>query len=381
MPPFPPARPGDPFDRIDTPALVVDLDAMERNLTAMATFAARAGVRLRPHAKTHKSPLIAARQIALGAVGQCCQKVSEAAVLIEGGVRDVLVTNQIWGTAKLDRLAALARQAKVGVCVDEAANVDALCAAAERLGATIEVLVEIDVGGRRCGVDPGADAVALARRIVASPGLTFGGLQAYFGTAQHRRTPAERRDAIAAAGQAVRTTLEALAGAGLVARTVGGAGTGTFRHEAASGLWNELQTGSYVFMDADYALNEPDPDNDAPRFEHALFVLTGVLSARGADRAVVDAGHKALGNDSGFPVIWRRPDLSYSRPADEHGAILVSPGGSRPAPGERLLLVPGHCDPTVNLHDWYVGVRGLGSGRDGCHVECVWPVAARGAVL
>lgn len=379
MPSLPPASAGAPLYEVDTPALIVDLDAMERNIAAMAAFTTRAGVRLRPHAKTHKSPLVAARQIEAGAVGQCCQKVSEAQVLVEGGVRDVLVTNQVWGAAKLQRLAALARQARIGVCVDAAENVDALAAAARCFGSVIEVLVEIDVGGKRCGVMPGAAAVALAQRIAASDGLTFGGLQAYFGTAQHFRSPEERRRAIADAGEGVRTTLAGLAGVGLVARTVGGAGTGTFQHEAASGLWNELQPGSYVFMDADYARNEPDPDNAMPRFEHALFVLASVMSAVAGNRSIVDAGHKALGNDSGMPTVWQRGDLTYQQPSDEHGTLIVASSGRRPDPGEKLLLVPGHCDPTVNLYDWYVGVRGLEAGRG--HVECVWPVAARGAVL
>jgi D-serine deaminase-like pyridoxal phosphate-dependent protein len=217
------------LDVIDTPALVVDLDAFERNLGRMAAAAKAAGVRLRPHAKTHKSPVIARRQIALGAVGVCCQKVSEAEILVDGGVDDVLVSNQVAGARKLERLAALARRARVGVCVDDAGNARDVSAAAVRFGAEIDVLVEIDVGAGRCGVAPGEDAVALAAEVAALPGLRFAGLQAYHGSAQHLRGADERRAAIGRAGEMTRRTVAMLAEAGLACATVGGAGTGTYQ--------------------------------------------------------------------------------------------------------------------------------------------------------
>lgn len=375
----PPARPGDVLSAVDTPALLIDLDAFERNLDAMARFCAAAGVGLRPHAKTHKSPVIARMQMARGAVGVCVQKVSEAAAMADGGVDDILISNQVVGAQKLARVAALARRARVTICVDDAGNVADLAAAAACFGAEIGVLVEIDVGQNRCGVAPGAAAARLARTVAAAPGLSFRGLQAYNGAVQQLRDPAERQGAVARSADAVRETLAALAAEGLTAETIGGAGTGTFPFEAAAGLWTELQPGSYIFMDADYARNAAAPG--APGFEKALFVWTTVMSRR-AGGAVVDAGHKAAAVDSGPPVPLTA-GLVYGGPSDEHGQLTAEGGAALPALGQKLALIPGHCDPTVNLHDWFIGVRGLrpalAAGDDSAYVETVWPVAARGA--
>jgi D-threonine aldolase len=374
-----PASPGMPLAQVDTPALLIDLDAFERNLQRMADFATGAGVRLRAHAKTHKSPVIAARQVALGAVGVCCQKVSEAEVMVEGGISDVLVSNEVAGGAKLDRLAALAGRARLGVCVDDPANVAELEAAVARAGARLDVLVEIDVGGRRCGAAPGEPAARIAELVARSPHLSFAGLQAYHGSAQHAREAGERQALIARAVAAVQETQRALAAVGLKAGIVTGAGTGTYENEAVSGIYNELQCGSYIFMDADYARNRRADGSAFADFEHALLVYATVMSVPVAERAVVDAGLKALAMDSGMPVPWQMPGAVYQRPSDEHGVVDLSGATMRLARGDKVLLVPGHCDPTVNLHDWYVGVRGLGT--DGARVDCVWPVAARGALF
>ena len=379
MPMPPPATPGMSLAEVDTPALVIDLDAFDRNLERMSDFVRRAGVRLRPHSKTHKSPDIAARQVALGAVGVCCQKVSEAEVMVNGGIGDVLVSNEVAGTGKLDRLARLAGRAAISVCADDADNVAEIEAAAARAGTTIGVLVEIDVGGRRCGVTPGAPAARIAERIAGSRHLRFAGLQAYHGSAQHVREARERREHIERAVGHVRETLAALKAAGLAAPIVTGAGTGTYENEAASGVYHELQAGSYIFMDADYGRNKRGNGEPFDTFEHALFVHATVMSERSPERLVIDAGLKAFAIDSGMPVPWRMPGALYHRPSDEHGIIDASACGERPRRGDKVLLVPGHCDPTVNLHDWYVGVRGLGAGEP--RVDCLWPVAARGAVF
>ncbi|MGT2435816.1 DSD1 family PLP-dependent enzyme [Bradyrhizobium betae] len=375
---LPPAQIGAPLSEIDTPALIIDLDAFERNLDTMAAAANKLGVRLRPHAKTHKSPIIAAKQIARGAVGMCCQKVAEAEILVAGGVSDVLVSNEVVGLRKLERLAALARHARISVCADDSIAVEQLALAAERAGSHIEVLVEVDVGAGRCGVRPGPAAADLARQVADSRFLSFGGLQAYHGSAQHLRTPEERRAAIASAANATKATLRALEDAGFQCRTIGGAGTGTFELEGASGMWNELQAGSYIFMDADYAKNVADGTRNASPFEHALFVIATVMSTASGERAVIDAGHKALSNDSGFPAVLGRPDLRYHRPSDEHGVLEFDGASSRLALGDKVTLIPGHCDPTVNLYDWYVGVRGFNTPD--ARVEALWPIAARGAV-
>jgi D-serine deaminase-like pyridoxal phosphate-dependent protein len=364
---------------VDTPALLVDLDAFERNLQTMADFVRAAGVRLRPHSKTHKSPIIGSKQVALGAVGVCCQKVAEAEVMVAGGIGDVLVSNEVAGSSKLDRLAALALRARIGVCVDDADNIAEIEAAAAKAGAKIDILVEIDVGGRRCGTIPGAPAARLAEQVARSPHLRFTGLQAYYGSAQHVREARERTAHIARAVEHVKETQSALRAVGLQASIVTGAGTGTYENEAASGVYHELQAGSYIFMDADYARNKGGNGEAFDTFEHALFVYATVMSAPTLERLVVDAGLKAFAIDTGMPTPWQLPGAVYHRPSDEHGIIDASSCTQRPRRGDKVLLVPGHCDPTVNLHDWYVGVRGLGSGE--ARVECLWPVAARGALF
>jgi len=364
-----PAAVGASVDDIYTPALIVDLDAFERNVRAMADFARRAGVRLRAHAKTHKSADIARIQISHGACGVCCQKTSEAEALVNAGITDVLVSNEVTDPKTIDRLARLRTKARVIVCVDDAANVGDLSAAAKRHGVTLECLVEIDVGAGRCGVLPGAAAVALAQRIAASPGLAFAGLQAYHGPAQHLRGFEERRDAIARAVALTRDTVAQLDRAGLTCAIVGGAGTGTYEFEGMSGVYNELQCGSYVFMDADYGRIRDAGGAPLATFENALFILTSVMSHAKPDMAVCDAGLKAQSVDSGLPVVFGRGDVTYVKCSDEHGVIDDPKGALRI--NDKLRLIPGHCDPTCNVHDFLVGVR---NGR----VECLWPVTARG---
>ncbi len=366
-----PAQPGASIDDIDTPALVVDLDVFEHNLDLMANAVRGAAVALRPHGKAHKCPAIALEQIQRGAVGICCQKVGEAEAFVAAGVKDVLVTNEIVTRTKLARLAAVAKKATVAVLADNADVVREIGAAATNAGVSLAVLVEIDVGAKRCGVAPGAPAAMLALEIARTPGLTFGGIHAYHGGAQHLREPEARRAAIDAAVALVRESKAAIEAAGLTCATVTGAGTGTWQHERDSGVYTELQPGSYVFMDVDYQKNALAPDQH--HFEQSLFVLATVMSAPAGDRAVVDAGLKALAVDSGLPQVYGARGLTFVKATDEHGAISVGADAQPLAIGDRLWLVPGHCDPTVNLYDWIVGVRGQ-------RVECLWPIAARGAL-
>jgi D-serine deaminase-like pyridoxal phosphate-dependent protein len=368
----PPAEIGAPVAEIDTPALVIDLDAFERNIVKMAEFARATGVRVRPHAKTHKSAAIALRQMAHGAVGQCVQKVGEAEALVRGGVRDILVSNQVVGDRKLRRLAALARDATIALCFDSTEQVAAASRVAQDFGVEFGGLVEIEVGMERCGVMPGKDAAALARRIADAPGLKFRGLQAYHGRAQHMPSHQQRAQAIASAVDAVRETIDALQAENLTCEIVAGAGTGTFSFEAQSGVYNELQVGSYVFMDTDYA-NIGDKEGGLyTAFEHSLFVLASVISTPVADRAIVDAGLKSYSGEKGPPWVHGLEDVELTAISDEHGKLVLGPKAKRLKLGEKVWLIPGHCDPTVNLHDWYVGVR---NGR----VEVLWPVSARGA--
>jgi D-serine deaminase-like pyridoxal phosphate-dependent protein len=367
----PPAEIGMPLEAVDTPALLLDLEAFERNLRRLPAAVAGSAVRLRPHAKTHKCPAIALRQIAEGAVGVCCQKVSEAEAMVAGGVADVLVSNEVVGAPKLRRLVALTRQARVAVCADDPGNVADLNAAALAAGARIPVLVEVNVGADRCGVEPGEPAVALARQIAGSPGLRFGGLQAYHGSAQHIRGFGERRAATGAAVEKVRRTLDLLGRAGIPCDVVTGSGTGTYRFEAGSGVFTELQAGSYIFMDADYVRDLAEDGGPYRDFEHSLFVYSTVMSRSAKDRAVVDAGLKALAVDSGMPLVHAMPDVEYARASDEHGKLTLHDPNRALRVGDKVRLIPGHCDPTVNLHDWYVCVR-----HD--RVEALWPITARG---
>jgi D-serine deaminase-like pyridoxal phosphate-dependent protein len=358
-----PAAIGARLEDVDTPALLLDLDVFERNQKTLFDLV-RDRVRVRPHAKTHKCPEVARRQVAMGAVGMCCQKVSEAEAMVDGGIGDVLVSNEIVGARKLERLAELSRRARIGVCVDNADNLQAIAA----MGAQLDVYIEIEVGMHRCGIAPGEPAVDLARKILEKKHLRFAGLQAYQGRAQHIRSMEERHRAIEVAAQHVQRTKRLLAEAGIACPVVTGAGSGTFMLEVEAGAWDEIQCGSYAFMDADYAKNEWAAP--LPRFEHALFVLATVMSRPAAGLAIVDAGLKASSVDSGMPGVWQRKELKYTRASDEHGWIEGTPS---PTLGEKLLLVPGHCDPTINLYDWYVVVK------DGFVVD-LWPITARGAL-
>jgi D-serine deaminase-like pyridoxal phosphate-dependent protein len=371
MSPWSAAQVGDARSAIDTPALILDLDAFERNLQRMAKALEGRKVRLRAHAKCHKSPEIALRQIALGAVGICCQKVSEASMFVQAGVTDILITNQIVGATKIGHLMELARQARMGVLVDHPLQVQALAAAAQAQATALDVYIEIDVGGRRCGVASVDQAVRLAEQIAACPPLRFAGLQCYQGPAQHMRTHAERTAAIGTAADKARTVKLAIEARGIAVDIITGAGTGTFIHERDSGVFNEMQAGSYIVLDRDYGDNQRG-ENDVA-FEHALFVLTTVMSRPTAERAVVDAGLKASSVDSGMPGVWQRKDLRFVKAADEHG-VIETPNDAALALGEKLMLVPGHCDPTVNLYDELVCVRGE-------KVEALWPITARGALL
>jgi D-serine deaminase-like pyridoxal phosphate-dependent protein len=380
------AQSGDPVEAIETPALVIDLDAMERNLERMASFARGASVRLRPHAKMHKSAELARLQIAAGAVGVCVQKTSEAEALSAAGIDDLYISNEVVDPGKLARVAALARAlsargGRLAIAVDHALGVARLADAARAARAELDVFVEIDVGQGRCGV-PTADrdplaAVELARQVIESPGLRLAGLQAYSGKAQHLRSVEARRATVSAAVASARATRAALEAAGLPCPLVTGAGTGTYAFETASGVCGELQAGSYLFMDRDYAENEQDASQ--PRFEHALFVKSQIMSV-GAHHAVVDAGHKSHAVDSGMPRVHDpagRRAFAFENGGDEHGILRPIDTAALPALGETIWLVPGHCDPTVNLHDNYIGVRG---GLDAGRVERVIRIDARGAL-
>ena len=368
-----PARPGMDVADIQTPCLILDLDALERNIRKMGEYAKAHGMRHRSHGKMHKSVDVQRLQQTLGgAAGVCCQKVSEAEVFARGGIKDILVSNEVRDPVKIDHLAHLPKYgARITVCVDDLANVPDLSAAAQRHDTILECLVEIDCGAGRCGVRCASTAVEIAKAIDGARALRFSGVQAYQGAMQHLESYEDRKAKFDDAIVVVQAIIEALQAVGLKPALVSGGGTGSFDFESNSGVYNELQCGSYAFMDAAYGRirNKDGSRIDHAEWENALFILTAVMSHTKPDQAICDAGLKVLSLDSGLPVIYGRNDVKYVRASDEHGVIEDKHGALRI--NERLKLVPGHCDPTCNLHDWYVGIR---KGR----VELVWPVSARG---
>jgi 3-hydroxy-D-aspartate aldolase len=368
-----PALPGMDEKDIQTPCLILDLDALERNIKKMGDYARAHGMRHRVHGKMHKSVDVAKLQEELGgACGVCCQKVSEAEVFARGGIKDVMVSNQVTDLAKIDRLARMPKLgARVLCCVDDPENVKDLSAAAVKHGTEIEALVEIDCGAGRCGVTTTQDVVNIAKLIDAAPGLKFAGIQAYQGAMQHMDSYEDRKAKLDVAVAQVADAIQGLKAVGLECDIVGGGGTGSYYFESNSGVYNELQCGSYAFMDADYGriLDKDGKRIDQGEWENALFILTTVMSHAKADKAIVDAGLKAQSVDSGLPTIYGRDDVEYLKCSDEHG-VVADPDGVLKV-NDKLRLVPGHCDPTCNVHDWYVGVRG---GK----VETLWPVSARG---
>ncbi len=368
-----PAKPGMDEADIQTPSLILDLDALERNIRKMGDYAKAHGMRHRVHGKMHKSVDVAKLQETIGgAVGVCCQKVSEAEVFVRGGIKDVLVSNQVRDPAKIDRLAGLPKLgSRIIVCVDDLENVADLSAAAVRHETQLEVFVEIDCGAGRCGVTTTPEVIEIAKAVEAADNLKFSGIQAYQGAMQHLDSYKARKEKLDTAIAMVKDAVEGLKAEGIECELVSGGGTGSYYFESNSGVYNELQCGSYAFMDADYGriLDENGNRIDQGEWENAFFILTSVMSHAKADKAIVDAGLKAQSVDSGLPVVFGRDDVEYIKCSDEHG-VVMDPSGALKV-NDKLKLVPGHCDPTANVHDWYVGVR---NGK----VECVWPVSARG---
>ncbi len=368
-----PALPGMAEADIQTPCLVLDLDALERNIRKMGDYAREHGMRHRVHGKMHKSVDVAKLQERLGgAVGVCCQKVSEAEVFARGGIKDILVSNQVRDPLKIDRLARLPNWgARTIVCVDDVANVADLSAAAVKHGNQIECLVEIDCGAGRCGVTTTPEVIEIAKAIEAAEGLKFTGIQAYQGAMQHIDAYEDRKAKLDIAIAMVKDAVDGLKAEGIECELVSGGGTGSYYFESESGVYNELQCGSYAFMDADYGriLDKDGKRIDQGEWENSFFLLTSVMSHAKPHLAVVDAGLKAQSVDSGLPVVYGRDDVKYIKCSDEHG-VIEDPNGVLKI-NEKIKLVPGHCDPTANVHDWYVGVR---NGK----VEVLWPVSARG---
>jgi D-serine deaminase-like pyridoxal phosphate-dependent protein len=349
------------LDRIDTPALIVDAVALQSNIERMAQTAAAHKVALRPHAKTHKSPSIARRQLAAGAVGICCATLLEAEAMAREGVTGLLVTSPVVGRDRAARVAALNRISPLTVVVDHRDQLDSLKTAIVAGDPTLGVLIDVDVGQGRTGVTTLQDGHALARAAAADPRFAFRGLQGYAGHVQHIFDPMERRAAVRAAAAPVRTLAAALGAEGIACPVISGSGTGTHAFDMA-GPFTELQVGSYVFMDADYARVHQEDGTPLP-FSPALYVLATVVSANREDQVTVDAGTKALAVNGPVPsyFIGLPGGARYAFSGDEHGAVTLPPGSPRPVLGTRVLIGATHCDPTVNLHAGYFAVDPMGA--------------------
>jgi len=360
-------------DEIPTPALLLDMDRFERNLERMAKHVRETGKQLRPHAKTHRCPEIAHRQVAAGALGVACAKLGEAEVMARHGIRGLLITTEVVAPSALRRLMRLVAEAPdTMVVVDNTENADALAHAAAEDGITLNVMVDVDVGGRRTGAQPGDAAVALARHVVHRGALRLRGLQGYAGHCAHVIGWDKRREASLGAMAPLMETRARLEADGVPVEIVAGGSTGTFDIDVELAGLTELQSGSYCVMDLDYRRIGGRGGNALTDFEMALTVATTVISVPTDDRAMVDAGLKAFSTDKPFPPeAVERPGVEYGFAGDEHGRLTIVDRARAPRLGERIEFFPPHCDPTFNLYDRVWSVRGP-------RVEAVWDIAARG---
>lgn len=350
---------------VDTPALLLDLDLVERNIAAMARVFEGTPVRLRPHVKTHKSPTLAQMQLEAGAIGITCAKLGEAEVMAAAGISDILISSEIVGPTKIARLLGLARQTRVLTVVDDLAAAQALSEAAAQAGVRIPALVDVDVGQHRTGIAAGEPALALAHQVALLPGLEFVGLQGYEGHLQHVVDVRARADGVTEAMALLIETRRQIEAAGIPVQIVSTGGTGTHRLVGQTDGVTEVQVGSYVVMDSHYASIE------GVEFAHALTCVATVISKAKPDRAVVDAGTKTLSTDSGPSKPKDLPGAEYRPGGDEHGILQYSDGPCPLSVGDKIELIPSHCDPTINLHDCYYVTRGD-------TVVAIWPIAARG---
>lgn len=354
---------GTPVTEIDTPAMIVDLDVVDSNLAKMQRLVAQAGTGLRPHTKTHKSPYFGWKQMRAGAIGLTCSKVAEAEVLVDGGLTEILIANEIVGPAKTARLAALNRRANVVVAVDDASNVRELSQAARRAGVTIGVVVDVNIRLNRCGVEPGEPATTLARMVASSPGLRFDGLMGYEGHVT--APPAEKKEIVGQAMKKFKSAMDDVVAAGLPVKIMTAGGTSTYSATGAVDFVTDIQAGSYIFMDGGYLKEMSD-------FEPALTVASTVISRPTAERAVLDIGRKSMNAESGLPAVVELAGATFARLNEEHGILQLEGEAQKLKVGQRVSLLPMTCSTTINIHDYYFCVR---DGR----LEDIVPVAGRGA--
>ena len=362
-----PATKGMSVNDIQTPALIVDFSLFQENIKKMKDFCKNNKILLRPHAKMHKSVDVANYQLKYGgAHGICCQKISEAEVFAKAGIKDILITNQICDPIKIERLIKLAKSGcKISCCVDDFQNVIDIEKCAEKNNVYINIYVEFECGSRRCGITSKEQIKKIINLIKDCKHLIFKGLQAYNGSNQHIVDNNKRKKAVLDTNLLIRDLISELGCSDIL---VTGGGTGCFEDEIESNIYNEIQVGSYAFMDAHYSKIKKR-ENKNIFFKNSLYLLTSVISNNLENQAVVDAGLKSQSVDSGLPSVLNDQDLRYIKCSDEHG--IVEDKKNKLRINDRIFLIPGHCDPTCNLHDWYVLIK------DDI-VYDLWPVSARG---
>ena len=363
-----PAKVGMDVSEIQTPSLIIDFKIFENNIKKMREFVLHNNVKLRPHAKMHKSIDVAKFQIDNGgAHGICCQKVSEAEIFVRAGIKDILITNQITDSFKLERLAKIkCKELKIGCCVDNKENLINIQKAAERNNSFIDIYIEYDCGANRCGIKSFNEINELIKMTKKMANLNFIGFQAYNGSIQHIEDYKIRQNEVKNTCNKIK---ELKANFIKYSPFITGVGTGCFDLEVSEEVYDEIQVGSYAFMDAHYSSLKHDRKlNNSNNFENSLFVFTGVMSKALKNHAVVDAGLKSIAVDSGLPKTINS-ELEYIKCSDEHG-IIADPYNILKV-NDKIRLIPGHCDPTCNLHDWYVVVKDS-------KVIDLWPVSARG---
>lgn len=356
---------GTSLQDLDTPALVIDLDRMEANIRRMQSFFDGVEAKLRPHVKTHKAPGLARRQIEAGARGVTCAKLGEGEAMVEGGITDILIANQVVGEPKVSRLVELCRRAQVTVAVDDPENIRQLDARAREAGVQVNVLVELDVGGHRCGVQPGREALELTREVLRHKGLRFRGLMGYEGFCVLVKDRAERKKKAEGAMQKLLDSVAMVRQAGIVVEVVSCAGTGTYDISGALPGITEVQAGSYILMDSTYSAIE------GMAFEQALSLVSQVVSLRQPRQAVIDAGLKTLTAEFGTPTLKDLPGAHLQALHEEHGIVRADDPNLSFEPGQKVEVIPSHVCTTCNLHDAFIGVR---DGR----VEEIFPITARG---
>jgi D-serine deaminase-like pyridoxal phosphate-dependent protein len=360
------------IDDLPTPALIIDLDVVERNIAKMQSFVRSRGCELRPHAKSHKSPFIAKKQMQAGAIGQCCQTLLEAETLMLSGIEHILLTHNLASAPAIERFLNLRKNGEIMIIVDGTENAEMLAKAARHRGMTADVIVEMDIGINKAGQQPGEATAKFARWVTQTEGLRFRGIMGYEGHLQISTPNYEERKAKAqTALGGVTKSLDALREIGITPEIVTCGGTGTYNITAGYPGVTEIQPGSYIYMDRRYGEIGPAGTD----FEKAMWVIGTVVSAPTQTRAVTDLGWKAVGIEyealgfGGMPTPTL-PGLKYVPGGDEHGVLNAEDPKYRPNVGDRIKFIPAHCDTTLNLYGTFYGVRGD-------HVEVACPVARR----